>query len=393
MTDNQSLLLVLVLLTLWESGVWVRNDAIVFVLGWSGQFRPDHPASLAGLHRVGLTHGTLVPPLEPPLVCPAWPVSLSPEGACAYVSQALHPEGRLPQSDVLVRWEDLRKVEAGGGEVRVNGAPFAKGLPAAIARRAATRMEEIAKLPPEAREAAIRKALAESFDLDALAARLAELRKRTFWLRAACNTLFLHLFVVSPALVIRWEAPFAVLVIFPVLVFLMIVTCTLFARAHRALHPHGRGDRLRNLLPMTVYPPMAVRALDRVATGVLDGFHPLAAAALLCPQGTFERFARTVLLDLRHPIAPVWPSADPAVQAVERWWRELVLTQAEKFLRRQKLDPEALTAPPAPMDGKSRTYCPRCRDQYVLERGTCKDCGGLELVALPAGKPTDAPKA
>ncbi|MBI3874586.1 MAG: hypothetical protein HY300_01170 [Verrucomicrobia bacterium] len=51
----------------------------------------------------------------------------------------------------------------------------------------------------------------------------------------------------------------------------------------------------------------------------------------------------------------------------------------EKFLRDEGLKPEELLAPPAPGDPGNRSYCPRCRAQFVTADGACADCGGRKL--------------
>jgi len=53
-----------------------------------------------------------------------------------------------------------------------------------------------------------------------------------------------------------------------------------------------------------------------------------------------------------------------------------------KFLLVQKSDPESLLKPLAPNDPYSRTYCPVCLTQYVIEEGACNDCGGVPVKLL-----------
>jgi hypothetical protein len=276
----------------------------------------------------------------------------------------------------------VKAVEVRGGEVRVGGEVFLENAPGG-SRRIARQLEDLAQRPREDRARAIRAGLAAALDSQAAAARIEEFRRRTRWLRIACNALFVHLFALAPALVIRYDAPLAVLVVFPVLVFLMIAICTLYVRAHRALLPDARAERIRNAAIMAFYPPLALRAADRIAAGALEGFHPLAAAVALCPREAWQGLARGVVLDLEHPILPACPAADPVLQAAEREWREGLLAEVETFLRRHQIDRAELVRPPAPLEAKCRTYCPRCRDQYVLAHGVCGDCGGLPLLPLP----------
>ena len=55
----------------------------------------------------------------------------------------------------------------------------------------------------------------------------------------------------------------------------------------------------------------------------------------------------------------------------------------KKFLLAENIEAELLLAPPTPRDAHSRTYCPACLTQYVIEEGACADCGGVHLEVLP----------
>lgn len=45
---------------------------------------------------------------------------------------------------------------------------------------------------------------------------------------------------------------------------------------------------------------------------------------------------------------------------------------------------EELTRPPAPAEPACLSYCPRCDQQYTVERGTCPHCGVVKLCGFSA---------
>jgi len=53
-------------------------------------------------------------------------------------------------------------------------------------------------------------------------------------------------------------------------------------------------------------------------------------------------------------------------------------------VKRAGLEDAELTQPPAPLEDNSKSFCPRCDMQFIVESGTCIDCGGIELQPLPA---------
>jgi hypothetical protein len=103
-------------------------------------------------------------------------------------------------------------------------------------------------------------------------------------------------------------------------------------------------------------------------------FHPLAAARVLLPQDTFRTFARRCLLDVRHPINPACPDEDPQRRATEEWFRARLATAFARFLRDQGVDPENLVQPPVPEEEISRSFCPRCDREHLIEEGECSAC-------------------
>jgi hypothetical protein len=135
---------------------------------------------------------------------------------------------------------------------------------------------------------------------------------------------------------------------------------------------------------MLLAPPSAVRAHDVLSRHLLENFHPLALAEVLCAPETCQAFARQVLLDLRYPAFPVWPTNEAGPSSTEQWSRAVWLEAVENFVRRAGWKPEALVAPPRPLEPGNRSYCPRCGAQFIARKGTCADCGGRPLLPFAA---------
>ena len=69
---------------------------------------------------------------------------------------------------------------------------------------------------------------------------------------------------------------------------------------------------------MLLAPPAAIRAPDLLARHLLQNFHPLAVAQVLCSPGGFKSVARQALLDLRYPLLPVCPTNEPEPMTTEQ---------------------------------------------------------------------------
>jgi hypothetical protein len=158
----------------------------------------------------------------------------------------------------------------------------------------------------------------------------------------------------------------------------------LFYRAHRVLHPTADEERFTRFLTMLLAPPTAVRAADLLGRNLLESFHPLAVAQVLCAPNPFREFAQAVLRDSRHPFGPPVEGHVAATLPVqtESFFRQSVIARMEKLLEAAGIDPGTLLEPSAKSDRAHRSYCPRCGAQFVSAEGVCQDCGGLPLAAF-----------
>lgn len=232
------------------------------------------------------------------------------------------------------------------------------------ASRLAAFLEKLQSASPPKRRALIERELQYMFDLKSLRGRLEAFAQGTVYLDSLCLCLFLFLFLLAPAAIYKFGLRF----LWPELLVILILFCSLtlwaFRRARRRLYPKERGD-FQHLFTIALSPFAAIRAIDHLAGDLLEDFHPVAVAFALLAEKDFLKFAERELRRTKFVA------------------HDLILEKSiTGFVSAQKFDPQGLLKPPMAEDGRSRTYCPACLTQYVLEEGTCLDCGEVPLEPL-----------
>jgi hypothetical protein len=382
MSDLELLFLVLAVLYGWECGCWVRRGSVAFRTWLGRRWCLAHTDTLLGNQRGGFIFAPPLPPLGAFVAANQFPLSLSPDGALAYVSTNVNPGWRPPQTGKFFRFDEIRDVAARGRKLLVNGEPFLTASSPTHAAQLAAQLRRLSKLAEAQREPAINEIVRNSLDGAGIERRWLAFQKQAKPVRLLANVLVAYLFLSVPAMI--WRLGF--LLCWPGLliglVALTTATAIFFRRAHKALYPEADDERLTHFIMVLLAPTVAMRAHDVLSRPLLESFHPLAVAKVLCPESEFREFARKVLLDLRHPALPVSPGDDAAPAKVEGAARETLLKAVEDFLKQAGLDPDELCAPP-PADESCQSYCPRCGAQFTTISGKCPDCGGLPLTAFP----------
>ena len=213
-----------------------------------------------------------------------------------------------------------------------------------------------------------------SLDLRALRNDLACLGVCGALLRVLCNALFAYLFLVLPLAMLMWSVTVLWPTLLAALVALVVPIAVEFRDLHAWLWPADTSDRRSELVHFALYPPAALRALDRIAHRLCRSYHPLAVAAVLCTSPFFAKFAARELRRLYHPL--VTDPAQPNLRSHE-------ILAIRRALETEGLRPDDLLAPPPHTDATSISYCPRCETAYTLPTGTCVDCPGVSLVPWP----------
>ncbi len=385
MSDVQLLFLVLVALYVWECACWLRRGSIGFVTWLGRDWRAVHPGALAGNSNGGFILAAPLPPLGTLLIANQLPLSLSPDGALAFVATNVNPGWRPAQSGCFVRWGNLGAVQVRGKKLLVNGELFLVAATPGFARHLSVVLQRLVKLAPAQREPAIAGMLRAMCDGRAIESRLREYQPRSPAVRRLGNALFLYLLVIGPGLIWHFGLGRTWLALLLGLLALTFATATFFGRAHRALYPAAGDERFTHTLTIALAPSSALRAHDALSRSLLENFHPLAVAKHLLPDKEFRTFARRVLLDLRHPARPLVPNEQPEVAATEAYSRHALLAAAEEFLKQHGFAPDELGRAPASADDSCRSFCPRCDAQFTTSTGECADCGGLAVVELRRG--------
>jgi hypothetical protein len=382
MSDLELLFLALAVLYAWECSGWMRRGSVAFVNWFGRRWRLMHPGQLIGNQAGGLIFAPPLPPLGSILAGSQFPVSLSSEAALAFVSPSINPGWRPPQTNKLFRFEEINAIEARGKKVLVNGELFLKSSSSIFAMWLVEQMLHLKKLAAAKREKAIAELMRGRFDTKAIEGLWKDLQKKTATLQLLTNAVFIHLFIVSPMVLQRWSVqrswPWLVTVLFA----LTVSTAILFRRLHKGLYPGAGEERFTHFLTIMLAPATTIRANDVLSRPLLENFHPLAIAKVFCSERDFREFAMQSLREVAHPALPVCPVEEPLARAAEGHTRGLLREIMQHFLKRNGLVPEDLLAPPAPTDENCQSYCPRCLAQFTSAKGTCADCGGLELAPL-----------
>ena len=380
MSDTQALYVVLCLLYLSDCFFWVHRHSILFITFTGRRWRAASPSALLGNPQGGLLLASPLPPLGPIYFSHLLPVSLSPTHVYSYISQTLSQGERPKQQGLLFAYQDIMSAHVSGLDVRINGEVFVRSQSPQQAALLADLLKRLIPLKEAQRDKEIRKVLHAALDIEGARKQLAGQSKQAITLHILCNVAFCYVFLLAPALVwmygiTRFFLPIAACV------WLMAGGITyIFCRLHKSLYPHAREERVGAAAKMVLCPPLAIRANDVLTSRLLTAHHPLAVVSLLCEGDDFQRFAKYVLLDLRHPLA--MEPMDDRASATEQWYRKTLQRLAEEFVAERGLNLIDLLKAPARKEASSGSFCPRCEEEYTVPEGECADCPGVHLIAF-----------
>jgi hypothetical protein len=233
----------------------------------------------------------------------------------------------------------------------------------ACAAATAELLQRVRRTASEGRIAVLRENFRARFRLKDLNERLETYAKSSAHLQSLCFALFFFVFLLGPAALFflglhrTW---------FALLLYLSLSCASItwfFAAAYRRIYPQKRGWPLQYMTTIALSPFAAIRANDLLVAELLAEFHPVAVGRLLLEEKEFRRFAGSELRKARF-----------------LYRDDFMAGVLEEFLKQNGVDLDSLLGAPRREDGASRTYCPACLTQYVVESGNCKDCDETELV-------------
>jgi len=382
MSDVQFLFAILGVLYVWECACWLRRGGVAFST-WTGRgWRYQHPAMMLGNQNAGFVLAAPVPPLGTIFTAHQLPCSLGPEGVLLFVSPNMNPGWRPAQSARFFRWDQLAALRVQGKKLLLNRERILTTPSPTFAHYLQQEFTRLTKISATDREPEIQKILQSSFNLTRIEKLRSEFGDSIRPIRFAANVLLILVFVIAPLLIgfIGLELVWGWLLLG--VLGLTITTATYFHKLHREFFPNAADERFTQTLLIALAPATTMRAHDSASRPLLESFHPLAIAKNLLAPGDFQLFARRLLRDLRHPVPPLCPNAQPEAIATEAFYRRTLLTVTETWLSENQIVPGELCQPPPPTDESCRAYCPRCEAQFTSPAGGCADCGGVPLVAF-----------
>ena len=331
------------------------------------------------------------------------PLALSPTGVCNLPAGVAGRPGEIPPTIRAWRWDDVREVGVAGGWIFVNGARFCPDTGHVTPRE----LLALAKLAAPAREARLRGVMARWFRPVHLRRRARVLMARTRVVAALNAVLFVGMLALtvyvagdfSARVPARVSAALANALPWLLLGLLAthVAAVVLAWRAVRRLKAVAREKRAANLFSALMLPPQALRLRTLAGEGFFPPQHPLAAVLAFGGERARREWAFNVVADLRWPMpvaaltptpllepaeAPL-PKRDPetaVAREVIEWFRTALERRVVPLLRAGGVTLEELLAAPRPDAPASCSYCPRCRDQFVVGARVCPH--GIELKAL-----------
>ena len=233
MSDLQLLFLVLALLYGWECACWLNRGSVAF-RSWSGwRWKAAHPGALLGNQRGGFVFAHPLPPLGTLFTGTQFPISLSPDAVLACVATSVNPAGRPVQNGNCFAWSELKRIEARGKRVMINGEPLFKGPSPGFAAKMAQILRQVRQGTKSEREKLIRQTLNHGFDTSQIAQQWQEFKIQTSSLRFVANALFIYLFIISPLIIWRFGFQRSWPFLLAALLALTFATAMLFRRAHK----------------------------------------------------------------------------------------------------------------------------------------------------------------
>lgn len=376
MGDGVTLYLLLWLLYLSECFVWVGKQSVALITPWWKKWRIGAPSSFIANSRGAALLLNPFFPARRALVCPLSPISVSPDGVCAFNAQTLVDRGRPVQTAHHFAFEDIESCATDDNHVRVNQKAFVDCSNAAEAQRLAAWIHQLMRTPAAQRHTAIRQSisrrLVKTEALSQLNRALASVRP----LEIICSVFFLFLFLGAPALVFHFGLEAIIIPVAVAMVGFAAAIATLYFLYHKALWPEASAERVAAMVKIIFCPPGAINTVSHFTAHVLSGYDPLLAASLL-PRDDEKRFASAYVRDLQFPVPD---TLDPPAKKIVEWQRGEMLKQVMDYLRSTS-DSKSKDFLDAPiLEPGCHSYCPRCHNQFTVTVGECTSCDGVQLI-------------
>jgi hypothetical protein len=258
---------------------------------------------------------------------------------------------------------DLARCRASGRSIRIGRQRLSRCASEARAAQLAEWLRKLAGADASQRREQLRGAFSDALSLDACRAECARFDRATRMLAWLADADAAALLIALPLAIVALGSERSLLYAGPLLALLHVATLVAFGRAHLALLPQERADRINLLASALLYPPALLGGLRDLRLVSFERFHPAALACLWLPEAQRIRFLRSEILQ-REARAPDEPDGLDALELRALW----ELADAVGASR------QTLLGPPARRDPWARAYCPACHAEYRESGGLCSDC-------------------
>lgn len=378
MTEGQTLFLILSFLYLSECIVWMGKRTVLFSAWRRGSgYRISFASERFGNNNGGLALLNPFSPLRSNFLGHWIPLSISPDGVCAFTLQTIGDTGRPFQTGKVLKFEEISDSRADGKYLWLNESRFVKCGNAEHAASLAKWIQQLSSQSVENREAVIRRTWAAQFSKEDALVCHDRVRSLAAGIRCNCFIFFVLLHGVAPIMAGTYRPIGSIITVAIIMLVCALFISVSYFYAHKILYPSLSNDRLVNFVKMILCPPVAIRAADLLTLHAMSRFHPVLLANIILGSHN-EAFTRAVIKDMHYPIRH--DLTDPMVLSIVSWHAACEIDACKNFLEAENFVAFlAFLALPA-WDGVSSAYCPRCSCQFENRLDECPDCPGVKLL-------------
>ncbi len=381
MSDEQTLLLVFVILYLFENLFFLHRNSLAFVSMYGARFSVKYPSTVIGNKRGGLIMSNPFSPLGFVFVSNPIQFSLNKNGVISFVSNCLSASEVPSQSKCLFSWSEINKIEKISNEIFINGKLFLKHRSSSLINQWANLISVINNLSTDSRERYIKEYLESSLNTKKIKLIKTEFFKKSRYLIILCNFIWFYIFLISPLFVLCFGFTNIVINIFLIYAFLHILTIFKFISTKRRLDLNwSQRDFLSNLFKVLVFPPAIIRAYDSFTTNLFDGFHPIALGYVFLSKYDFQKLAKELILDLKYPI--ILDELDEKDKPIVQDFNRIQVESINSFLKENLYEMNDIIAHSFSNDDNAKSFCPRCHAEFTIEQGICSDCSDIKLIRI-----------
>lgn len=381
MTDIQILGLAVTLYYLWDCLLWAPPRTFVFTTRiFSGWSRSESLQLLRRRHLL-LHFLSPIPPAGQTFSGTIPAVSFSETSVVSANRFASNPGNRPAMSGAHIPWDKIESIHAEGNQIKINKTLFFTAAHTSEAFFIARWMQRIRKAGSSKRGEAIRDFTKEIFNQKKAKKLVEEISKPLKIMRWLSILLWMLLYTACPVAHWRFGLSESWMYLTGTALLLMWAQAYVFRKTHKKHLPDADQERFVSTLSCILLLPSAIRIPDHFTKALLLHFHPLTTASNLVSKDNLRITGEAILRDLHHPLPAPAHEEEQAEETIESF-HKLMLKQTEAFLEKQGFKSADLLQTPAPTDPEHKSGCPRCKAQYVMEKGSCEDCGGMELEPL-----------